>query len=151
MVSLWSNKGGGVFNGEQINRRKILKKMFLSVVSVAAAITVLYPVSRFIIYSIKRIEKIPFREYKAKKGVQYKSGVFLVNSNEDKLRALSARCTHLGCTINYDPVSRQFHCPCHGSRFDLSGKRLAGPARKHLQVLPIERKANGDIIVTKKL
>ncbi|MCD6298844.1 MAG: Rieske 2Fe-2S domain-containing protein, partial [Deltaproteobacteria bacterium] len=62
--------------------------------------------------------------------------------------ALSARCTHLGCSLNYDPVSQKFRCPCHGSVFDVSGKWLSGPAKKDLYSVPMTKKTSGDIVVT---
>lgn len=46
------------------------------------------------------------------------------------LGALSARCTHLGCTVRR--VAEGFACPCHGARFDSAGRVLSGPARDPL-------------------
>jgi cytochrome b6-f complex iron-sulfur subunit len=42
--------------------------------------------------------------------------------------ALSRRCTHLGCTLPWDPEKRQFACPCHASVFDIRGDVLQSPA-----------------------
>jgi len=42
--------------------------------------------------------------------------------------AVSAVCTHRGCTVGYSPSSRTFLCPCHGARFATDGEVLAGPA-----------------------
>ncbi|MEF3169054.1 MAG: Rieske 2Fe-2S domain-containing protein [Deltaproteobacteria bacterium] len=46
--------------------------------------------------------------------------------------AVSRRCTHLGCTLQYRDAEKAFLCPCHGSRFAWDGKYLAGPAKKDL-------------------
>ncbi len=42
--------------------------------------------------------------------------------------AVSRRCTHLGCTVNYEPTLKMFICPCHQSRFMWNGKYISGPA-----------------------
>jgi Rieske Fe-S protein len=44
----------------------------------------------------------------------------------DAVAAVSAVCTHLQCTVL--PGAGALQCPCHGSRFDLTGKFLQGPA-----------------------
>lgn len=45
--------------------------------------------------------------------------------------AISSVCTHLGC-IAERAEDGQFHCPCHGSRFDAAGAVKGGPAPKGL-------------------
>ena len=42
--------------------------------------------------------------------------------------AVSALCTHKGCTVGYSPSSRRFICPCHGATFGADGEVLGGPA-----------------------
>lgn len=44
------------------------------------------------------------------------------------LRVMSARCTHMGCIVAFNPAERSFDCPCHGSRFDTEGQVIEGPA-----------------------
>ena len=44
------------------------------------------------------------------------------------LHAVSARCTHMGCTVRFNDAERSWDCPCHGSRFALDGSVLQGPA-----------------------
>lgn len=42
--------------------------------------------------------------------------------------AVSLRCTHLGCLVRFNAAERSWDCPCHGSRFDVDGSVLEGPA-----------------------
>jgi nitrite reductase/ring-hydroxylating ferredoxin subunit len=47
---------------------------------------------------------------------------------EGTLHSLSARCTHLGCIVNWNAAESTWDCPCHGSRFAPDGGVLEGPA-----------------------
>lgn len=48
--------------------------------------------------------------------------------------ALSAKCTHAGCAVEWDGRSKiPLRCPCHESQFDLDGKVLSGPAKAPLK------------------
>lgn len=49
------------------------------------------------------------------------------------LHLMSARCTHLGCVVAWNPSESTFDCPCHGSMFSPSGEVLKGPAAKPLR------------------
>ena len=52
------------------------------------------------------------------------------------LHATSARCTHLGCLVAWNTAERSWDCPCHGSRFDIDGRVIQGPAVRSLD--PVE-------------
>jgi nucleotide-binding universal stress UspA family protein/nitrite reductase/ring-hydroxylating ferredoxin subunit len=49
---------------------------------------------------------------------------------------LSPKCKHMGCTVGWNHRAKTWDCPCHGSRYDSSGKVIQGPARRDLD--PIE-------------
>lgn len=57
----------------------------------------------------------------------------LVVNHEGSLSALSAICTHMGCTVNYNAEIGRLHCPCHGSEYALDGSNLKGPAQRPLK------------------
>jgi glycine/D-amino acid oxidase-like deaminating enzyme/nitrite reductase/ring-hydroxylating ferredoxin subunit len=51
---------------------------------------------------------------------------------DGRLHAVSARCTHIGCIVDWNPAERSWDCPCHGSRFAPDGEVLQGPAVRPL-------------------
>lgn len=65
----------------------------------------------------------------------------------DGFRALSSVCTHLGCIARYQPDANQITCPCHGSRFELDGEVLAGPAPRPLRWLQMLLSDKGLVMV----
>ncbi len=72
---------------------------------------------------------------------------FFVVRERQRLYAISARCTHLGCTINWFGDLRAFKCPCHGSQFHSNGANFAGPAPRHLDRLHIGLNVDGELVV----
>ena len=53
--------------------------------------------------------------------------LFLANAKGTYL-ALSQKCPHLGCKVQFCESSGWFECPCHGSVFDLGGEWITGPS-----------------------
>jgi menaquinol-cytochrome c reductase iron-sulfur subunit len=73
--------------------------------------------------------------------------------NQNTFHVLSAKCTHLGCTVKmvnlnqpetveingrHVEIAQEFHCPCHGSKYYGDGTNYAGPAPKPLACYQIE-------------
>lgn len=52
-----------------------------------------------------------------------------------------ARCTHAGCVLT-EVIDAQIVCPCHGSKFDLDGAVVRGPATQPLVAVPISVRNN---------
>ena len=69
--------------------------------------------------------------------------VAVSRDGDGQLHAVAARCTHMGCIVNWNLAERSWDCPCHGSRFAADGAVLEGPAVDDLapvaDVLPEER------------
>jgi len=52
---------------------------------------------------------------------------------QGEIHAVSAKCTHMGCILGWNPTDRTWDCPCHGSRFAMTGEVLHGPAVSALE------------------
>ena len=72
--------------------------------------------------------------------------VFIVRTAEGFF-AVSAVCTHLGCITEWKADDNMIACPCHGSKFDRDGKKLAGPAPRPLPHFAISLAADGELVV----
>jgi Rieske Fe-S protein len=69
----------------------------------------------------------------------------IVKTPGGELRAFSARCTHLDCTVQYREDLEHIWCACHNGHFDLNGKNIAGPPPEPLQAFDVN--VRGDQIV----
>jgi len=69
----------------------------------------------------------------------FRGGRFYLARLEDGgFMALSLRCTHLGCSINWEESKKSFVCPCHSSAFSIDGDVLNPPAPKALDYFPVK-------------
>jgi menaquinol-cytochrome c reductase iron-sulfur subunit len=59
------------------------------------------------------------------------------NENE-QVRAFTAACPHLGCSIEYSLANERFECPCHESAFARQGEKMFGPSLRGLDSLEIK-------------
>ena len=58
--------------------------------------------------------------------------VAVYRNDDGAVIALSAKCTHMGCTVGWNAADKTWDCPCHGSRYHPTGEVLNGPAAKAL-------------------
>lgn len=83
------------------------------------------------------------------KGINFFGSAVVINI-DGVLSAYEAKCTHLGCSIS-KAEGYELVCPCHGSRFDVSGKAVKGPAAKSLKSLEIYKDTqSGEYFVKRK-
>ena len=69
----------------------------------------------------------------------------------DGFYALSAICTHLGCTPRWLPSEDKFKCPCHGSGYHRDGINFEGPTPRPLERLKITLDDDGQILVDRNI
>jgi cytochrome b6-f complex iron-sulfur subunit len=60
--------------------------------------------------------------------------VMVIRFSDTQVVAVSAICTHTGCSMDYSASQQVLDCPCHGSRFSTDGKVVRGPANRSLRV-----------------
>lgn len=74
------------------------------------------------------------------------SGIYIVRTSEGFF-ALSAVCTHLGCLTAWNQELGIIACPCHGSKFNRDGVKIAGPAPRPLPWLRMWLSDDGDLMI----
>jgi cytochrome b6-f complex iron-sulfur subunit len=67
--------------------------------------------------------------------------VLIINTGTS-IVALSAICTHQGCTVDYHPTAGDIECPCHGSVYSISGSVITGPAPSALKSYSVTKTGN---------
>lgn len=79
--------------------------------------------------------------------VPYRAGrLYICRTRDGDLLALSLRCSHLGCSVNWDADEHVFVCPCHASRFSITGEVMNPPATHPLDYYPLKIE-NGTVFV----
>jgi Rieske Fe-S protein len=141
-----------------MNRRNFLN-WFLGTTAGAFLVSVLYPVSRYLIppkveESTARSVALSIKpaEVKANSGQIFRFGnqpAILVRTPANELKAFTAVCTHLSCIVQYRPDLSHIWCACHNGHYDLNGKNIAGPPPKPLDEYVVNVKG-GQIVVSKK-
>jgi cytochrome b6-f complex iron-sulfur subunit len=66
------------------------------------------------------------------------SPAMLIHHQDDKWVAMTAVCTHLGCTVQYEPQADRIHCACHGGVYNpYTGANVSGPPPKPLKLFKV--------------
>lgn len=55
----------------------------------------------------------------------------------DEVKAMSAVCPHLGCSIDINADKQSYFCPCHVSKFSLTGDAVSGPSPRGMDALNV--------------
>ena len=143
-----------------VSRRAFLDR-FLAVIGVAFASSVLYPIVKYLIppktgeadasqvklpFGRAEIEADPRKSKTFRFGRQL--GIILVTPTGE-LRAVSAMCTHLDCTVQYRPDMSLLWCACHNGKYDLNGGNVSGPPPRPLERYAVNE-VGTDIFVSKE-
>jgi cytochrome b6-f complex iron-sulfur subunit len=72
----------------------------------------------------------------------------VIRTENGELRAFSAICTHLTCTVQYRSDLQHIWCACHNGHYDLTGRNISGPPPRPLRVYDIAVK-DDEIIISR--
>lgn len=135
-------------DGETRTRRAFLAAAGAAGICYTAALA--YPIYRYLAspaemaastsaitqITLKDAQKLP-----AGSALMFKFGsspAMLIHHQDGSWVALSAVCTHLGCTVQYEPQMNRIHCACHGGVYDpRTGANVSGPPPKPLKVFKV--------------
>jgi cytochrome b6-f complex iron-sulfur subunit len=139
--------------------RRNLLNWFLSTTAGAFLVSVIYPLSRFMIppevaesTSSTVTLAIKPNDVKANSGQIFRFGSqagILVKDTNGELKAFSAVCTHLACIVQYRSDISHIWCACHNGHFDLNGRNVEGPPPKPLEQFVVNVRAD-QIVVSKR-
>ena len=138
------------------SRRRAIE-IFLGGGILASLASFLYPVLRFFVppavvdLGVDEVVAAKSIEMKPNSGKIFRFGSrpgLLIMNNDGTYRALSATCTHLGCTVQYRPDLREIWCACHNGMYDLNGRNISGPPPRPLEAFEVQ--VRGDEIFVRR-
>ena len=126
-----------------LNRKKFINHL-IKILSFSILATLIFGINKLFrqLSGKGRLIELPPSEINSKTFVGKE---FILLSIKDEAKVLSRRCPHLGCHLEINNKYGQIVCPCHGSRFDLEGRYISGPAKKDMQQLSFKIKPNGNL------
>lgn len=156
-------------NPAEINRRRFLSRLSITVGSIAAAIVAI-PSVAFLLglrkvphvwrtvgkledFQIGSTVKVAFLDPSPLpwSGVTARTAAWLRREADQKFIAFSVDCTHLGCPVRWLPDANLFMCPCHGGVFYANGDVASGPPPKPLTQYPVRVQGGNVQILTSPL
>jgi Rieske Fe-S protein len=139
------------------SKRSFLK-FILSGGLIALAGSVMYPIFAYLKppkqgeVEVTSVKAGKLSELEKDSGTIVKFGtkpVVLVRTANDELRAFSATCTHLDCTVQFKKELGLIWCACHNGKYDLNGRNVSGPPPRPLEEYRVITQGD-EILVSKK-
>jgi Rieske Fe-S protein len=139
-----------------VNRRRFLDGL-LGTGFVSTLVAMAYPVWRYLIPppggepAAESVVAAQASQIKSNSGLVFKFGSkpgLLIRNADGELKAFSAVCTHLECTVQYKADTAQLWCACHNGLYDLSGNVVSGPPPRPLERLVVNQRGE-DVVVSR--
>ncbi len=131
-----------------MQRRHFIKRAAITLVSVTGAVAAMSYLRQFfprIAGEKRRITIGDSKQFPVDTYTYLEEHHLFVYRDHEGIRAVSAICTHLGCTL--ENTTDGFECPCHGSCFNMKGEVLSGPAPRDLAWYQVSGTADGRIVI----
>jgi Rieske Fe-S protein len=126
------------------------RRTFMKLAGAAAGVIAFTPLrSVFAKNDVDWVSVGPLEEFKVGDPVLVDKGVespVIIFREMDGIKALSAQCTHKGCTVRVRK-NDIYTCPCHGSQFEYDGTVTKGPAQRDLKQLMVKVSEKGELLV----
>jgi Rieske Fe-S protein len=144
----------------EFDRRTFLDAL-LAVGFVSTAAAIAYPVAMYLVPPAsgepETVSAVAAKagELKPNSGKVFKFGNrpgIVVRTPEGELRAFSAVCTHLDCTVQFKSDTSQMWCACHNGTYDLGGNVVSGPPPRGLEAFKVNVRGEGsdaEIVVSR--
>jgi Rieske Fe-S protein len=152
-----THEGADHVTGVTIGRRRMVDWLLGTSLG-AFLLSVLYPIGRYLVppaaaeSSVASVTlPIKASEVKTNTGHIFKFGnrpAILIRTARGDLRAFSAICTHLNCTVQYRSDIAHIWCACHDGHYDLNGRNIQGPPPRPLETFAVNVR-NDEIVVMK--
>jgi len=135
-----------------VDRRAFLDAL-LTAGFVSTAVAIVYPVARFLVPpasgepATANVVAGKAAALKPNSGAIFKFGSkpgIVVRTAEGEIRAFSAVCTHLDCTVQFKNDTSQLWCACHNGTYDLGGAVVSGPPPRGLEQFVVNLRGEGD-------
>jgi len=140
------------FAPTDFDRRTFLDAL-LAVGFVSTAAAIAYPVARYLVppasgepatqsvvagrAAALRLNSAAIFKFGSKPGI-------VVRTADGEVRAFSAVCTHLDCTVQFKTDTSQLWCACHNGTYDLGGNVVSGPPPRGLEQFTVNMRGEGD-------
>jgi Rieske Fe-S protein len=140
-----------------VHKRRDFLKYFLSAGLFGLGGIILYPLLAYLKppkqneVEVSNVSAGKLSDIKEGSGKIIKFGskpVLLILTPDNKFKAFSAVCTHLGCTVQYRNDMGLIWCACHNGKYDLNGRNISGPPPKPLEEYKVILKGD-EVFVTK--
>ncbi len=141
------------FKAEEAPQEPNSRRAFLAAAAGAAGlcyVTALgYPVYRYLASPVDMADAAAVTEVTLKDAQKLPAGsvlmfkfgpspAMLIHHLDGRWIALTAVCTHLGCTVQYEPEADRIHCACHGGVYNAyTGANVSGPPPKPLRLFKV--------------